>query len=466
MSDNVRLRGRDSVQARLDAALWRPNGAQLSPWKRALLHVGRIGYVLGRDLMGGALTLRAMGLVYTTLLSFVPLLALSFSVLKGFGVHNQFEPMLATFLAPLGERGDEITQRILGFIENVNVGVLGAAGLGLLIYTVVSLMQKIEESFNFIWHVSHSRGFSERFARYLSVLLIGPLLVFSAMGITATVMNNAWVRSALEWRVLEPLTGLAGELMPYVLVVVAFTFIYAFVPNTRVRAGPALAGGLAGGILWQSAGWGFAAFIASSTRYSAIYSGFAIVILFMIWLYLSWLIVLFGASVAFYAQHPHYLLPLGGEPRLSNRMRERLAVAVALETGRAFEQGRPGPTLEQLGDALAVPQHAIQRVLDAMMHAGLMVLSADRRYVPGRDPHGISVHELLKVVRADGESRYVNRESVPLPPAVEHLLERREAQSMEVLGAVSLASLAASGGRNGTGATARSLPSLDPGVPS
>ena len=156
---------------------------------------------------------RAAGLVFTTLLSLVPFLAVMFSVLKGFGVHNQFEPMLSTFLAPLGERGDEITRRILGFIENVNVGVLGAAGLGLLIYTVVSLMQKIEESFNFIWHVSHSRGFSERFARYLSVLLIGPLLVFSAMGITATVMNNAWVRSALEWRLLEPLTGLAGVLI-------------------------------------------------------------------------------------------------------------------------------------------------------------------------------------------------------------------------------------------------------------
>ena len=89
--------------------------------------------------------------------------------------------------------------------------------------------------------------------------------------------------------------------------IAAFTFVYLFIPNARVRVGPALVGGAVGGIAWQTAGWVFAVFVASSTRYAAIYSSFAILVLFMIWLYVSWLVLLFGASVAFYAQHPEYL---------------------------------------------------------------------------------------------------------------------------------------------------------------
>lgn len=159
-----------SWRKRLDTALWQARPQRLPPWRWRGLRAARVLYVLIRDLLSGELTLRAMGLVYTTLVSLVPLLAVSFSVLKAFGVHNQLEPTLAAFLAPLGARGDEITRRIMEFIDNVYVGVLGAAGLGLLIYTVVSVMQKIEESFNFIWHVSQPRGFGERFSRYLSDL--------------------------------------------------------------------------------------------------------------------------------------------------------------------------------------------------------------------------------------------------------------------------------------------------------
>jgi len=145
--------------------------------------------ILVRDLVDGQLTLRAMSLVYTTLLSIVPLLALSFSVLKAFGVHNQIQPMLLRFLEPLGENGAEIAHNIIEFIQRMNVGVLGAVGLVLLLYTAISLMQKIEESLNYIWHVHRPRPLADRFSRYLSVLLVGPILVFSALGITATVMR-------------------------------------------------------------------------------------------------------------------------------------------------------------------------------------------------------------------------------------------------------------------------------------
>ncbi|MGA7986099.1 MAG: YihY/virulence factor BrkB family protein, partial [Burkholderiales bacterium] len=339
----------------LDEAVWqRPTEGRPRP-QALLVRFARLLIVLVRDLAQGQLTLRAMGLVYTTLLSLVPLLALSFSVLKAFGVYNQIRPMLLGFLAPLGAKGVEITERVIQFIENINVGVLGSVGLALLLYTAVSLVQKIEEAFNYIWHVSRARGIGERFSRYLSALLVGPLLVFSAMGITATAARLSVVREAMQVQAIGWLALQAGHLLPYVLVIGAFTFVYSFMPNTRVRLGPALTGGVVGGILWQSAGLAFALFAASSTRYAAIYSSFAILILFMLWLYLSWLILLFGAEVSFYVQHPEHLVARSGEPRLSNRMRERLALVMMSMIARHHLEGGAPWSTDALAHTLRMP---------------------------------------------------------------------------------------------------------------
>ena len=139
---------------------------------------------------------------------------------------------------------------------------------------------------------------------------------------------------------------------PLLLVIAAFTFVYLFIPNTRVRFVPALIGGTVGGIVWQTAGWVFAIFAASSNSYAAIYSGFAILLLFMIWLYLSWLVLLFGASIAFYVQRPEYLYSGGGEPRLS--IESAGGGAVCDEPGgRAFPGCRPAPSMPEFTRALA-----------------------------------------------------------------------------------------------------------------
>jgi membrane protein len=351
---------------RIDSLVWGVHEPPLSARKAGGLRALRTVLILARDLAGGQLTLRAMSLVYTTLLSIVPLLALSFSVLKAFGVYNQIQPVLLNFLAPLGEKGEDITRKIVQFIENMNVGVLGAVGVGLLVYTSISLMQKIEEALNYIWHIPRPRPLGERFSRYLSVLTVGPILVFSAMGITATVLNIETVRGLLAIGALGETVQALSRLTPYLLVIAAFTFVCMFIPNARVRFGPALLGGAVGGIVWQTAGWMFALFVASSNKYAAIYSGLAILIMFMIWLYLSWLILLFGASVAFYAQHPEYLYAKGGEPQLSNRMRERLALSVMSLVAGRYLAGERMPPPAEFTRLLGVPQHALQVVLDAL----------------------------------------------------------------------------------------------------
>lgn len=389
-----------------------------------------------------------MSLVYTTLLSIVPLLALSFSVLKAFGVSNQLRPMLLSFLEPMGEKGAEVAGKIVQFIENMNVGVLGTVGLALLLYTAVSLMQKIEESLNYIWHNPRPRPLGERFSRYLSVLLVGPLLVFSALGITATVMNIELVRELLAVDALGQLVQTASRLTPYALVIVAFTFIYMFIPNTRVQLLPALVGGAVGGIAWQTAGWLFAVFVASSAKYAAIYSSFAILILFMIWLYLSWLILLFGASVAFYAQHPEYLYLGAGEPRLSNRMRERLALSAMDLVARRFVTGEAPPSLPEFTRLLGVPMHVLQTVLDALEQRGLLAQSSDDppHYLPARDPSLILVSQVLDTVRSAGEERFVSPEGLPAGQPVDRVIDRMQQAVESAVGEMTLRELALQGG--------------------
>ncbi len=412
------------LQQTIEQTLWPTPEADAGPVKAALMHVARVLVVLVRDLASGQLILRAMSLVYTTLLSIVPLLALSFSLLKGLGVHNQLEPTLQRLLAPLGPEGDAVTARVMQFIENMNVGVLGSAGLALLLYTSVSLVQKIEESFNYIWHVSHARPVGERFSRYLSVLLIGPLLVFSAIGMSTAVMNSDLMQQITAFDPMGTLFYQLSSFVPYVLVIAAFALVYLFIPNTRVRYAPALLGAVVGGILWQTAGWGFAQFVASSTRYAAIYSSFAVLILFLIWLYLSWLILLFGASVAFYAQHPEYVIPRSGEPRLSNRMRERLALILMSDIAARYRHGQAPLSAPELARPLGIPMHAVDPILDALQAGGLLTQSNDDppAYLPARDLTTVSVHELLEIVRNAGEDRYLAPSALPASAPVERAL--------------------------------------------
>ncbi|MDH5207144.1 MAG: YihY/virulence factor BrkB family protein [Burkholderiaceae bacterium] len=430
---------------RIDRAIWTPRHALLPLWKVGALRTVRLFIVLIRDLVEGNLTLWTMSLVYTTLLSMVPLLALSFSVLKAFGVHNQVEPLLQNLLAPLGEQGQEITVRLIGFIAQMNVGVLGSAGLALLIYTVVSLIQKIEESFNAIWHVTHLRSLGDRVSRYLSVLLAGPILVFSALGITAMALNSEVARYVLALEPFSTFILVAGRVMPYVLVIGAFTFLYMFVPNARVRFAPALAAGTIGGILWQSAGWAFALFVSSSTQYAAIYSSFAILVLFLIWLYVSWLILLLGAEISFYLQHPEYLYALPGEPRLSNRMRERLALAIAGLVASHFVHGRPPWTPQQLAQQLGIPMHAVDVAVDALAGSGLLVQTgADPpAYVPARDLDQLSIAELLAIVRKAGEDKFLNPDALPVSPPITDLEARIEAAVAAALDGASVRDLVA-----------------------
>ncbi len=412
--------------------------SELNPSR--LRHFLQIVAMTGQDFMSGLLTLRAMSLVYTTLLSIVPLLAVSISVLKGFGVHDQLQPALTSLLAPIGDRSGEISDQIVGFVENMKIGVLGALGLSLLIFTVMSLIQKIEAAFNHAWRLEGSRNLMQRFSNYLSVVLVGPLLIFSAAGITASFSSNTVIDLINQLPYMSNFLHLIGQLLPYLLVIGAFMFIYLLVPNTRVKMKSAFFGALVAGFLWESVGVFFTSFAGASTSYTAIYSGFAIVLMFMIWLYLSWLILLIGATIAYYHQHPERLKRHQITPRLSARMREQLALQVMSNIAYCYDQqSEMLPTIDNLANYQQVPVDTLTRMLDALEQDGLVRQSNDEvtQYLPSRTLSQIKLLDVFRSSRdAEDESQTAQMFS---DEAVSQLLKQIESDVEMRLGEQTLA---------------------------
>ncbi len=362
-----------------------------------LLKVLRFAYALLRDLAAGQLNLRAMSLVYSTLLSIAPFLALAFSVLKGLGYDQDLEVVLYSFLQPIGDNASELTAKVMGFVNSVRGDVLGPISLAFLIYTVVTTIQKVEECFNYIWQVEKPRSWARRFSEYLSVMVIGPVFIVALFTILKSDTFTHFTRlSGITW-VLEHVKHLTS----FLLISATLTFFYRFIPNTTVRFGAALIGGLTAGALWTAGGILFAMFVATSTQTALIYAGFAIVIVTLFWLYISWLILLVGAQVAFYVQHPQSLRNGPREIHLTAALRERLGLSAMYMIARDFQHDVPHWTLNELAHQFNVPANSLKPVMDTLESHDLLLTTDTEFFVPGRDPNTIGLVEIFDALRND-----------------------------------------------------------------
>lgn len=430
------------IQRFFQTDLWQMTTDKMNPLSRAAIDGLRVSYIVIRELAKGELNLRAMSLVFTTLLSLVPLIAVAFSVLKAFGVHNQIEPFLLGVLEPLGAKGPEIAANIIGFVQNVKVGVLGSLGVAMLFYTIISLIQKIENAFNFVWRVKQARTLARRFTDYLSVVMIGPVLVVAAMGVAAGVLNHTVVQSLQAIEPFGTVIVTVTKSLPYVMIIIAFTFLYKFIPNTRVKLAPALIGATVAGVLWVTIGTMFASFVASSSNYTAIYSSFAILFFFMIWLYLAWFILLTGSQVAFYLQHPT-LVSYGNQPFcLSPRQDEQVGVAMMVALAKRFYHQQPAYTISELETMMRLPLQVIQEMMAKLERGGLVVeLSGDTpSYQPAKDIATIHVADIVHCLRTDKEHQ-TGMLAIHIPQAILNLLEEEERQHQERLQQLNLRQL-------------------------
>ena len=393
-----------TLNTKLDEFVWGDMLEQRGMPGRVAAVTLRYLYGLIRDMFSGQITLRAMSLVYTTLLSIVPLIAFSFSVLKAFGVHNQLEPLLYELLKPLGTQGAVITTQVIQLVDNVKGGVLGGISLAFFIYTAISMVQKVEESFNYVWYVAKPRSLARRLTEYMVVLLIGPVVIVVALGMIASLRSNTLVQFFLTSEAIGPILIVTSKLTPYLLVTAVFTFMYMYMPNTRVRFKAAVIGGLIGGFLWASLSAIFATVVVFSTGKQVIYAGFAVAIFALLWLYLNWLVLLFGAQLAYYIQNPAFLRIGRREPQLSNAMRERLALNIMLFVGRAFRDPGQSVTSATISEALRMPSITLASVIHALENGGLLASTEKEDLLPGRDMATIRLDDILSVVRVHGET--------------------------------------------------------------
>ena len=380
------------------------------------LRVLRYPYAVVRDLSRGEINLRAMGLVYTTLLSLIPLLAFSFAILKIFGGHRDFQPIVYEFFRPVGgAAATELTDRVMQFASRVSSGVVGTVGLALLAWTLIGTIKKVEDSFNFVWHVEQPRSFARRLAEYTSLLIAGPVLLVGFLGLTHAALSSAPVQEVVRLPLMHRLRGAGIALAPYAMVTAFFTALYMLVPNTRVQWRAALVGAVVGGVLWAAIGKMFTAFVVYSTRLTIVYAGFAFVVAALLWTYFGWLILLAGAQLSFYVQNPAYLRLGLQQLRLSGVELEQLALKLMYFVGRTHVAGGRLWSVNRLANELGLPGIAVAQMATALERAGLLIVTEDDELVPARDIGGIGVYEILHIARNQSSGHIAPRQ-VPVPP--------------------------------------------------
>ena len=381
--------------------LWQLDPHTLGGAKGKVVRVLQFLSFVSSNFMANNSLLRASALSFTTLLSFVPLFALAFSLLKGLGAQNRLAPLI---LNQVAAGSQVVVNRILSYINNTNMGSLGAIGLATLLFTAISMLGSIEDAFNVAWGVSETRSFYRKFSDYLSVLLSAPLLLLAATSIT-TSLQSKWLTGWLfETTYLGDLFLFLLSLAPYLSVWIALLLLYIFIPNTRVRFGSALLGALLAGTLWQMAQWGYIHFQVGVGNYNAIYGTLAVLPILMVWIYASWLIVLFGMEVvAAHQQLPTFRRDIRGSS-ISHSCGELVALAALRHIAGAFHKGAAGWGEEHLACKVGVPLRVMRETLQKLTGAGFIVPAGDtsRTYLPARELDQITLAQVLLALKRHG----------------------------------------------------------------
>jgi len=431
---------------------------------------------------------RAAALSYTTLLALIPLLAITISVTssvlksqgeeKMYGAIDKFvanvmppataelstngsmslnlSPTMSISLVPTnsasatnatslanGDARVETAQKVAArdiheFIQNTRSGALGVIGMLLLIYVAIQMLASIESTFNDIWGITRGRNWLWRIILYWATITLGPLLIVGAL----VLAGGSHLQTMKNFITQMPfVSNLIFEFLPFVVLWLAFTLIYLLVPNTKVRFGAALIGGIVGGSLWHLNNvFGFL-YVSRVVTNSQIYGKLGLVPVFMVGLYFSWLILLFGAQVAYAWQNRQSYLQDKLVENVNQRGREFIALRLMTLIGQCFQRGEPAATLLQISTELGIPTKLAQQVLQPLLAARLVTESAgaEPAYLPARPLDAINAHHVLRAVRAGSGQDIATRDE---PSRTEVLGEFAKIEDAERAAASSLTMLA------------------------
>ena len=353
--------------------------------------------------------LRASALTFYSILSIVPVVAMAFGIAKGFG----FQEILENQLMEKFSGQEDVMIRVVDFahslLENTKGGMIVGIGIIVLLWTVIKLLAHIEGSFNDIWEVKKSRSYGRKFSDYLSIMLISPLLII--MSSSATVFITTKIALITEKVALigmfSPMIFFMLKLIPYFLVWILFIFTYILMPNTKVNFSAGFIGGIIAGTIFQAAQLAYILFQVGVAKYNAIYGSFAALPLFLIWMQLSWLIVLFGAEISFSYQ---YVDTYEFEPdlrQISPAFKRLLTLQVANRVISTFSKGKMPLTASKLSQALEIPIRLVQQLLDELVESEIFSITEIKEneklaYQPARDINIITIKSIIEALEHKG----------------------------------------------------------------
>jgi len=369
--------------------LWRIPSQKLTPRKSFLVRQLRMITLAFRGFDEDKCSLRASALTYYSLMSIVPMAAMAFGIAKGFGIQKLLErEVMEQF------RGQqEVIARVMEFarsmLETTRGGLIAGVGVAFLFYLIVKLLGNIEQSFNDIWGATHARSLFRKISDYLSIMLIGPLLL--VMSGSATVFIRTQIENLTQQisllGPLSPLILFSLKLAPFLVIWALFTFMYVFLPNTKVRVRAALVGGIVAGTLFELVQWGYIAFQIGVSKYGAIYGSFAALPLFLIWLHISWMIVLFGAEIAFATQNVDTYEFEPDASRVKPMFKRLLALRIANLCIKNFCSGESPRNAEQISRVLEIPIRLVNRILFELVQCGVLSeVNGEKETNPGFQP--------------------------------------------------------------------------------
>ena len=398
----------ERLRAFFTERVWAVRVAELRRGQALLYRVSRVADSTVCGFFANRLTVRAAALTYYSVLSIVPFLAFAFAVLKGFGAYASFiegtvRPYLrATFGGNPSLLGS--LERILQFVNGTSVSTLGVVGLLILVYTCVSLLSSVEDALNEIWGATTKRSFMRQVTDYVTLLVTAPLLVAAAAAVATAAQSSSVVLFLREQLNLGALIDFGLHFASLAVVAVAFFAVYAILPNVRTRPSSAALGAAVAAVLWQGALVLYVRFQVGVASYNALYSVLSAIPIFLVWTYVSWLVLLVGAQVAASHQNERVARQRFRARRADQALRETLAVVAAAHVARDFLFGRPPRTAAAVAELLQVPALTMEDILQALARSGVLaqtVSGREVRYLPARDLDTIRVGDLRDALRRD-----------------------------------------------------------------
>ncbi len=408
-------------------SLWSARDKDLPLTKRLVNRLVKISYIAAHTPFNKEIINHASALSYKFILSLIPMLAMIFSIAKGFGIQDKVEPLLMEKMVG-GDIASDLVPKILEYVNNTNVSALGSIGLFFIVYTAISMLGQIEESFNQIWAVSQPRTFIRKASDYLSILIIGPILLAVTLGLSTTLQSHSITQRLLEIGLFAGAMKLFLLSIPWASSILIMTMLYIIIPNTTVRIVPALLAGIVTGCCWQLTQLFFINFQIGIGKYNAIYGTFASVPIFMIWLHTSWIIVLFGGVLNFACQNITHFHPLEFEKNISFANKEKICLAVLLSLCQSFEKGNKGQSVEELSSRLGISQHFSEHALSRLLDMSyLLKVESDNttKYVPSLPAGKIRFSAFFIDIKGPGDNKIVFKDQ-QINDSISAILEKKK----------------------------------------